>query len=231
MDRVKGADAPAIRRVPDIVCRAAQGLEDVRACSVGCGTPRNRGRCRQVPPDNARLELSAEERSALEEHGEAMFGELHAEMRAQQDRRLQLVPGFLQIAAVTVTANVYLLTSNQASIAVRLVVSGFSAMLILGSWGTLHRSLQRYRDRQRLLQARLDVISRHWSLHRLLDPAPLQNAPGPTADQRLIAVVASAVLVLLALALAAHLHEWGAREPSAEVRLRGVPGQAVEGAG
>lgn len=173
-----------------------------------------------MPPENPRfepLELSAEERSALEEHGETMFGELHAEMRAQQDRRLQLVPGFLQIAALTVTANVYLLTSDQASIAVRLVVSGFSVLLILGSWGTLHRSLQGYRDRQRLLEARLDVISRHWSLHRLLDRAPLQSARGPAADQRLIAVVATAVLALLALTLAAHLHEWGAREPSAKV--------------
>jgi hypothetical protein len=160
-----------------------------------------------VPPGNVGFELSAEERSALEEHGEALFGELHSEMRAQQDRRLQLVPGFLQIAALTVTANVYLLTSDHASMAMRLVVGGFSAMLILGSWGTLHRSLQRYRDRQRLLEARLDVISRHWSLHRLLDPAPLHNVRGPTTDQRLIAVVATAVLVLLTLALAAHLLE------------------------
>lgn len=173
-----------------------------------------------MPPENARFEqfeLSAEERSALEEHGEAMFGELNAEMRAQQDRRLQLVPGFLQIAALTVTANVYLVTSDQASIAVRLVVGGFSAVLILGSWATLHRSLHRYRDRQRLLEARLDVITHHWSLHRLLDPAPLQSARGPTTDQRLIAVVATAVLALLALALAAHLHEWAARESSAKV--------------
>jgi hypothetical protein len=173
-----------------------------------------------VPPQNARpelFELSAEERSALEEHGEAMFGELHAEMRAQQDRRLQLVPGFLQIAALTVTANIYLLTSDQASIAVRLVVSGFSVVLILGTWGTLHRSLQGYRERQRLLEARLDVISRHWSLHRLLDRTPLQGARGPAADQRLIAIVATALLALLALALAAHLQEWGARESSAKV--------------
>ncbi|HEX8365566.1 MAG TPA: hypothetical protein VF603_09825 [Allosphingosinicella sp.] len=101
-----------------------------------------------MPPEDSRFELSAEERSALEEPGEALFSELHAEMRAQQDRRLQLVPGFLQIAAVTVTANVYLLTSDQASTAARLVVAGFSAMLILGSWRTLHRSLKRYRDRQ-----------------------------------------------------------------------------------
>lgn len=126
-------------------------------------------------------------------------------MRAQQDRRLQLVPGFLQIAAVTVTANVYLLTTDRASLAVRLVVAGVSVLLILGSWRTLHRSLKGYRDRQRLLEARLDVIGRHWSLHRLLDRGPLQAARGPTADQRLIAVVAVAVLVLLALALAAHL--------------------------
>lgn len=156
-----------------------------------------------MPRETARSELSAEERSALEEHGEAIFSELHAEMRAQQDRRLQLVPGFLQIAAVTVTANVYLLTSHQGSIATRLVVSGFSAMLILGTWGTLHRSLQRYRDRQRLLEKRLDVIRHHWSLHRLLDPAALQTAGGPTGDQRLIAVVATAVLVLLAAVLTA----------------------------
>jgi hypothetical protein len=157
-----------------------------------------------VPPEHARFELSAEERSALEEHGEAMFSELHAEMRAQQDRRLQLVPGFLQIAALTVTANVYLLTSDQASTAARLVVGGLSAMLILGSWGTLHRSLQLYRDRQRLLETRIGVISHHWSLHRLLDLAPLQGARGPTADQRLIAVVATAVLFLLAFTLVAH---------------------------
>ena len=162
-----------------------------------------------MPPEHARLELSPEERSALEEHGEAMFSELHAEIRAQQDRRLQLVPGFLQIAALTVTANVYLLTSDQASVAARLVVSGFSAALILGSWGTLHRSLQRYRDRQRLLEARIDVISHHWSLHRLLDLAPLQGARGPTADQRLIAVVATAVLFLLAFTLAAHFMNAG----------------------
>lgn len=183
--------------------------KDVRTPGGG-GTPADRRRCRQVPPENARLELSAEERSALEEHGEALFGELHAEMRAQQDRRLQLVPGFLQIAALAVTANVYLLTSDHASLAVRLVVAGLSAVLILGSWGTLHRSVQRYRDRQRLLEARLDVIGHHWSLHRLLDRAPLDGARGPTADQRLIAVVAVAVLVLLALTLAAHLNEWGA---------------------
>ena len=187
----------------------ADGLADARARQVACGTPSSRGGCRQVPPENARFELSAEERSALEEHGEAMFSELHAEMRAQQDRRLQLVPGFLQIVAVTVTANVYLLTSEQASLATRLVVIGFSAVLILGSWATLHRSLQRYRDRQRLLEARLDVIGHHWSLHRLLDLAPLQGARGPTADQRLIAIVATAVLALLAFALTAHLHEWG----------------------
>ena len=162
-----------------------------------------------MPAENAKFELSAEERSALEEHGEAMFGELHSEMRAQQDRRLQLVPGFMQIAAVDGTANVYLLTSDQASLAVRLVVSGFSVVLILGSWWTLHRSLQGYRERQRLLEARLDVISHHWGLHRLLDRAPLQSARGSTADQRLIAVVGTAVLVLLALSLAAHLHEWG----------------------
>jgi len=163
-----------------------------------------------VPPEDPRselFELSDEERSALEAHGESLFGELHAEMRAQQDRRLQLVPGFLQIAAVTVTANVYLLTTDKASMAVRLVVTGVSAMLILGSWGTLHRSLRRYRERQELLEARLDVIGRHWSLDRLLDRAPLQGARGSTADQRLIAVVASAVLVLLALALAAHLQD------------------------
>ena len=86
------------------------------------------------------------------------------------------------------------------------MVSGFSAMLILGSWGTLHRSLQRYRERQRMLETRLSVISHHWSLHRLLDPTPLQSARGPTGDQRLIAVVAIAVLVLLALALVAHPH-------------------------
>ncbi|HEY5723493.1 MAG TPA: hypothetical protein VIT45_14345 [Allosphingosinicella sp.] len=162
-----------------------------------------------MPPENARLELSAEERSALEEHGEAIFSELNAEMRAQQDRRLQLVPGFLQIAALTVTANVYLLTSDQASDAARLAVGGLSALLILGTWWTLHRSLRRYRDRQRLLEARLDVISRHWSLHRLLDPAPLQGARGPTADQRLISIVAAAVLVLLAFALAAHFMKGG----------------------
>lgn len=162
-----------------------------------------------MPPEDARFELSAEERSALEEHGDALFSELNAEMRAQQDRRLQLVPGFLQIAALTVTANVYLLTSDQASTAARLVVGGFSAMLILGSWGTLHRSLRRYRDRQRLLEARLDVISRHWSLHRLHDPAALQGARGQTADQRLIAVVATAVLVLLAFTLAAHFIKGG----------------------
>ncbi len=162
-----------------------------------------------MPPENARFELSAEERSALEEHGEALFGELHAEMRAQQDRRLQLMPGFLQIAALTVTANVYLLTSDQASTAARLVVGGLSAALILGSWGTLHRSLHRYRDRQRLLEARLEIIGRHWSLHRLLDPAPLQAPRGPTADQRLIAVVATAVLVLLAFTLAAHFMKGG----------------------
>lgn len=161
-----------------------------------------------MPPEDAKFELSAEERSALEEHGEALFGELHAEMRAQQDRRLQLVPGFLQIAAVTVTANVYLLTADKASVAARLVVAAFSAMLILGSWWTLHRSLHRYRDRQRRLEARLDVIGRHWSLHRLLDPAP-QGARGPTADQRLIAVVATAVLVLLAFTLAAHFVKGG----------------------
>jgi hypothetical protein len=152
--------------------------------------------------------LSAEERSGLQEHGEAVYSELHAEMRAQQDRRLQLVPGFLQIAAVTVTANVYLLTSDQTSTSAGLLVSGLSAVLILGSWGTLHRSLQRYRDRQRLLETRLDFISHHWGLHRLLDPAPLQGAHGPTADQRLT-VVATAVLVLLAFSLAVHWHEWG----------------------
>lgn len=173
------------------------------------GTASNRGRCLHVPPENARFELSAKERSALDEHGEAMFSELNAEMRAQQDRRLQLVPGFLQIAAVTVTANVYLLTSDQASDAARLVVGGLSALLILATWRTLHRSLRRYRDRHRLLEARLDVISRHWSLHRLLDPAPLQAVAGPAADQRLIAIVASAVLVLLALALAAHFIKGG----------------------
>ena len=156
-----------------------------------------------MPPEDPKFELSDEERSALEQHGDAMFSELHAEMRAQQDHRLQLVPGFLQIAAVTVTANIYLLTSAQASTTTRLVVIGFSALLILGSWGTLHRSLQRYRDRQRLLEARLDVIGRHWSLHRLLDTAPLQGARGPTGDQRLIAIVATAVLVALAFALAA----------------------------
>jgi hypothetical protein len=175
-----------------------------------------------VPPEEPRFELSAEERSALEAHGEAMFGELHADMRAQQDRRLQLVPGFLQIVAVTVSANVYLLTTDKASTAVRLVVLGVSALLILGSWGTLHRSLQRYRDRQRLLEARLDVISHHWSLHRLLDRAPLQRSRGPTADQRLIAVVGAAVLVLLALALAANLQAW--RAPGAPCATRPAQG-------
>jgi hypothetical protein len=160
-----------------------------------------------VPPENARLEPSAEERSALDEHGEAVFGQLHAEMRAQQDRRLQLVPAFLQIAALTVTANVYVLTSEGASTAVRLLVSGFSVVLIVGAWMTLHRSLRSYRERHRLLESRLDVIRRHWSLHRLLDPEPLRAARGPTADQRLIALVATAVLVLLALALTAHLFE------------------------
>lgn len=106
---------------------------------------------------------------------------------------------------MTVTANVYLLTSDQASVATRLVVVSFSVVLILGSWVTLHRSLHGYRDRQRLLEARLDIIGRHWRLHRLLDPAPLQGARGPAADQRLIAIVAIAVLVLLAFALTAHL--------------------------
>jgi hypothetical protein len=172
-----------------------------------------------MPPENPKFELSAEERSSLQAHGEAVFGELHSEMRAEQDRRLQLVPGFMQIAAVTVTANVYLLTSDQASLAVRLVVSGVSVGLILASWWTLHRSLQGYRERQRLLEARLDIISHHWSLQRLLDRAPLQHARRSTADQLLIAVVAAAVLVLLALSLAAHLHEWEARESSAKVRL------------
>lgn len=78
-------------------------------------------------------ELSPEVRSALDEHGEAMFGELHAELRSQQDRRPQLAPALLQIAAVTVTVNGYLLTSHHASFAVRLAISAFSAVLILGS--------------------------------------------------------------------------------------------------
>jgi hypothetical protein len=60
---------------------------------------------------------------------------------------------------------------------------------------------------QGLLEARLEIIGRYWSLHRLRDRAPLQSARGPTVDQRLIAVVATAVLVLLALALAAHLQD------------------------
>lgn len=157
----------------------------------------------------ASFELSDEERSALEAHGEAVFDELHADMRAQQDRRLQLLPAFLQIAAVTVTANLYLLTSEHASIGAGLAVGCFSAVLIVASWGTLHRSLQRYRERQLLLEARLDTIRHHWSLHRLLDPTPLREARGPTDDQRLIAVVATAVLVMLALALAAHLRDFG----------------------
>ena len=167
--------------------------------------PANRGRCPPVPPDNASPQLSAEERSALEAHGEAVFEQLHAEMRAQHDRRLQLVPAFLQIAALTVTVAGYLLTSEHVSVGEGLVVSGFSAVLIVGSWVTLHRSLRRYRDRQHLLEARLDTIRHHWSLHRMFDPAPLRAARGPTEDQGLIALVAMAVLILLALALAAHL--------------------------
>lgn len=178
-----------------------------------------------MQPANPRFELSAEERSALDQHGEAVFDALHAEMRAQQDRRLQLVPAFLQIAAVTVTANVYLLTSEYASTAARLVVSGFSAVLIVGSWATLHRSLHRYRDRQHMLEIRLDLIHREWNLHRLLDPGPLHAARGPTADQRLIGVVAMAVMVLLALALAADLRGLGrAGESSAQVHSPSVLG-------
>jgi hypothetical protein len=76
----------------------------MRVRQAKCGTPSNHGCCRQVPPDNPSsdaFELSDEDSSPLEEHGEAMFGELHAEMCAQQDRRVQLVPGFLQIAAAS----------------------------------------------------------------------------------------------------------------------------------
>ncbi len=158
-----------------------------------------------MPADDLGLEPSGEERAALDEHGEAIFDQLHAEMRAQQDHRLQLVPAFLQIAALTVTVNGYLLTKKSSSAAVGLMVGAFSVVLIVGSWVTLHHSLRRYRERHRLLEDRLDLLRRHWGLHRLFDPEPLRAVRGPTADQWLIALVAVAVMVLLCLAAAAHI--------------------------
>lgn len=133
-----------------------------------------------------------------------LLRELHADMRAQRETELKMVPLFFQVCTFVLAAN-YLALFNSGHLAVLIayvLLSLASVTFISIFWVQLHIRFAHDHGTYRYLGARVHAIRRSWEVEPFFAPAPARQplgaGPGYKMNQRLVAT--AAIFMILAVA-------------------------------
>lgn len=155
------------------------------------------------------LALNEEQQSAVKEHSDAIFRELHAEMRALRDTELKLIPLFFQTATFIVAANMVAIFSPAGSIPAICLISATSAIMIIILMESLCRRMKRDNRTYQFLGERVFYIRGLWGVAPFFQGRRYTEfGRGEGASANILMIRSCAAVVIFLILAAAGTRVW-----------------------